>query len=351
VIIDVEKFVTAERSFWSELEQLLGRLENEPGFQPDLAQLRRLHYLYERTSSDLAKIATFSAEPETRAFLENLVARAYGEIHETRRRGHRIRPVEWFMVTFPRTFRRHARAFWLGVIITLAGTALGAFALMFDPDAKASVLPRMFANHLGDPAKRVAEEEKSGGTVAHAGAKARFSAHLMRNNIQVSVNAMAFGLTYGIGTIVVLFYNGVILGLICADYIIAGQSKFLVAWLLPHGSIEIPAILIAGQAGLVLASALIGRGSRASLRERLRQAAPDLATLIGGVAVMLVWAGFVEAFLSQYHEPVIPYSLKIAFGVVELGVLWVFLARAGLKPTTDEQAEGGLPAAKLPQST
>ncbi len=44
---------------------------------------------------------------------------------------------------------------------------------------------------------------------------------------------------------------------------------------------------------------------------------------------MLVWAGIVEAFLSQYHQPVIPYALKIAFGIAELAALSLFLARAG----------------------
>jgi hypothetical protein len=44
---------------------------------------------------------------------------------------------------------------------------------------------------------------------------------------------------------------------------------------------------------------------------------------------MLVWAGFVEAFLSQYHEPVVPYSVKIAFGCVELTLLTAFLAKSG----------------------
>ena len=44
---------------------------------------------------------------------------------------------------------------------------------------------------------------------------------------------------------------------------------------------------------------------------------------------MLVWAGIVEAFLSQYHEPVIPYGMKIAFGLVEAALLTLFLARAG----------------------
>jgi uncharacterized membrane protein SpoIIM required for sporulation len=148
----------------------------------------------------------------------------------------------------------------------------------------------------------------------------------MTNNIGVSIKAVAFGMTWGIGTIVLLFYNGVILGVVAIDYILAGQTIFLLGWLLPHGVIEIPAVLIAGQGGLVLGKALIGRGDRAPLRRRLRANGPDVMTLIGGVAVMLVWAGCVESFLSQYHAPVIPYWLKIAFGVAELAVLVWFLA-------------------------
>ncbi len=44
---------------------------------------------------------------------------------------------------------------------------------------------------------------------------------------------------------------------------------------------------------------------------------------------MLVWAGAVEAFISQYHQPVLPYALKIGFGVCELAALTAFLALAG----------------------
>ena len=46
-------------------------------------------------------------------------------------------------------------------------------------------------------------------------------------------------------------------------------------------------------------------------------------------AVLLVWAGLVESFLSQYHRPVLPYGLKIGFGMVELILLVAFLSRAG----------------------
>jgi uncharacterized membrane protein SpoIIM required for sporulation len=185
-----------------------------------------------------------------------------------------------------------------------------------------------FEQLRGDPAKRVAREEKAREDRL-AGAKTTFSSFLMINNIKVSITAMALGMTWGIGTIILLFYNGVILGAVAMDYVGAGQAKFLMGWLLPHGAVEIPAILLAGQAGLMLGRALIGWGNRASLRRRLREIGPDLVTLIGGVAVMLVWAGFVEAFLSQYHEPVLPYSIKIAFGVTELLLLTLFLARSG----------------------
>ena len=150
---------------------------------------------------------------------------------------------------------------------------------------------------------------------------------LMVNNIKVSIMTLAFGMTYGIGTVTVLFYNGVILGLVGVDYILAGQTIFLLGWLMPHGVIEIPAILIAGQAGLVLGGALLGWSDRASLGSRLRLVGSDMMTLIGGVAVLLVWAGIIESFLSQHHQPVIPYAAKIAFGAVELIALVWFLAR------------------------
>jgi uncharacterized membrane protein SpoIIM required for sporulation len=328
MIIDLQKFVASERPFWSELESQLDKLETNPQYQMPLEQLRHFHYLYERTSADLARIMTFSSEPDTRRYLENLVARAYGEIHETRAKQHRFSLLAWFLQTLPQAFRRHGNAFWLSAAVTMAGVIFGGFAMAFDPQSKPAVLPPMFASHLGDPSERVAREEQSAPEWL-TGAKGRFSALLMQNNITQSVKALAFGMTFGVGTIIVLFYNGVILGLIAVDYVRAGQTVFLLGWLMPHGVIEIPAFVIAGQSGLILGGALIGWGQRNTVTERLRAISPDLVTLIFGVALLLVWAGFIEAFLSQYHEPVIPYWVKIAFGTVEMVLLTLFLSRPG----------------------
>ena len=329
MIIDLQKFIADQRPYWSELEAILDKLEKRVELKLTLSQLERFHYLYQRASADLAKIKTYSAEPNTRVYLESLVGRAFGEIHETRKRPHRLAPLHWFFATFPQTFRKHLRAFWISLIAMLVGSAFGAFVVTVDPDSKVVMLP--FSHLQGDPSDRVAEEEKRGRNERLEQSKAAFSSYLMTHNTKVSILTLAMGITWGIGTLIMLFYNGVILGAVALDYMRAGETQFLLGWLLPHGAIEIPAILLAGQCGLVLASALIGWGKAMPLRMRFRKISGDLVTLIFGIALMLIWAGIIEAFFSQYHEPVIPYAVKIGFGVLEICILILFLWRSGKK--------------------
>jgi uncharacterized membrane protein SpoIIM required for sporulation len=205
------------------------------------------------------------------------------------------------LFAFPRAFRGHLGAFGLALGITLLGCLFGWFVIRQDPEAKAVLMP--FAGLMQSPAERVAREE-SAQPDRLQGKKGRFSAELMTHNIQVTVLALAAGMTWGFGTLVLLFYNGVILGAVATDYILGGQ-------------------------GLFLAGALIGWGGRANRSERLRAVAHDLFAIVAGAAGLLVWAGLVEAFISQYHQPVLPYALKIGLGLCELTALVAFLGWAG----------------------
>jgi uncharacterized membrane protein SpoIIM required for sporulation len=328
MIIDLQKFITDERPCWLELEETLDRIEKDPGLVMSLDQVKRFHYLYQRTASDLARISTFSSEPAIRRYLESLTAQAYAEINEKREKSHGFSPFQWFFTTFPSTFRLHIRAFWLAVAITLAGVIIGGALIALDPEAKEVIMP--FSSLRQSPSERVAGEEKVVEDKLE-GKKATGAAWYMTHNTKVAIFTLALGITWGIGTILILFSNGIMLGAVALDYILAGETQFLIAWLSPHGVIEIPAILLAGQAGLMLAGAMIGRGRRTSLRQRLREVSKDLVTLIFGVAIMLTWAGFIEAFLSQYHEPFIPYSLKIGFAAVEFALLVLYLGMSGRK--------------------
>ena len=328
MILDLERFIATERPHWESLEQGLRVLES--GGRLDLGAARRFMVDYERAAADLIKLATFTAEPATRLHLEALVARAYAELHEER--DPRGRASAWrrawhgLVLIFPRTFRRHLAAFRVSLASTLVGVIFGVLSLVFDPGSRSVTMA--FGHDQLSPSERVAQEESQGGLRAGASGSS-FAAFLMQNNIKVSILALALGMTLGVGTLIVLFHNGVILGAVAADYVMDGEGRFLAGWILPHGSIELPAILIAGQAGLMLGHVLLGRGAKEALAERLRALTPDLVTLIAGVAVMLVWAGMVEGTFSQWHEPALPYAVKIAFGLAQLAGLTAFLGLSG----------------------
>ena len=326
MIIDLEKFLREAKPAWRDMETMLRRLEDDPVGSLTLDEAQRFHRLYERAQSDLARLSTFAFDPETRRYLEALVGRAYALVHDLRETPHRFAPLHWFFGTLPRVFRRRWRAFLVAAAAVALGAVFGAGVLLADETQRSILMP--FPHLHTHPSERVAVEERGPSEDLQQG-RATFSSALMTHNVRVAVFGMALGITWGFGTLVVLFYNGVILGAVAADYVAAGEIRFLLGWLLPHGAVEIPAFIIAGQAGLVLAHTLIGRGDRRPLGRRLRDEANELATLIGGVAILLVWAGLVEAFLSQYHEPVIPYTVKIAFGMAELGLLAVFLIGSG----------------------
>ncbi len=330
MILDLEHFIVTERPYWNELEAALKMIDDDATRRMSLDEARRLHYLYQRTAGGLARMETFSAEPATRQYLESLVSRAYGEMHEVRGRRIRFRPWHWATRTVPRTFRSHFVAFTMACVITLVGAAFGAGAVNYDTDAKSVLLP--FPHLLIDPSDRVAYEERENAINPFEGMKAQGTSMYFVNNTRVSITTMALGVLWGVGTTLVLFSNGILLGAVIFDYVRAGEGVFLTGWLLPHGSVEIPSILIAGQAGLLLGSAVIGWRSRLTLRGRLRQITPDLVTLVFTCACLMAWAGVIEAFFSQYHEPVLPYWIKITFGSVQFICFCAFMAFAGRKP-------------------
>jgi uncharacterized membrane protein SpoIIM required for sporulation len=326
MIVDLERFIAKERPQWERLDLALKRLADDPWRRLSFAEVRELDGLYQRAASDLARLATFSAEIDSRRYLEGIVARAFTEIHGATAETRRFRPWHWFSRTFPVTWRKRASAFRFAMALMGAGVLFGGAAIGFDPGSKDALMA--FPYLRVNPEERVAHEESNRGKRL-TDRKARFSGNLITNNTRVTLEATALGMTWGIGTIIIMFYNGVTLGAIAVDYILAGQTGFLFGWLLPHGVIEIPATLVGGQAGFVLAGALLGRGQGRSVASRLRLVVPDVVTLCFGAILMLVWAGIVEAFFSQYHEPILPYAAKIAFGVVELGILVSYLSFAG----------------------
>ncbi|MEM6915943.1 MAG: stage II sporulation protein M [Verrucomicrobiota bacterium] len=336
MILDLDKFIARERPYWDELGGLLQRQSEDPDLKFPLEEARRFHYLYQRAGADLVKLKTFAGEAETVRFLESLVAKAYSRLHESGRESIPFRPITWLTRTFPQTFRRHWLAFALSIGTFCVGGAFGAAALSVDYGLKGDFIPPQFGHLNEKPSKRVEREEKRDFDAFQG--RHTFSSQLMTHNTKVTILTMVSGFFWGIFTFALLFYNGTLIGVVIFDYVTDGQGVFLTAWLLPHGSFELPAIFIGGQAGLLIAHTMFGWGTNLRLRQRFERIRGELLTLITGAALLLIWAGIVESFLSQYHDASF-YPWKIAFGSLQLLGLILFLTLAGRRHPTGKKLD------------
>src|SRR5581483_8515121 len=159
MILDLERFLARERPKWDELDTALHRFEADRFYRPSFEESTRLFELYQHCAAALGRLQEVS-QPELSQYLEDLVARAYAQIHSVRKRS-RLRPFHWLMRTLPQVFRRQWRAFVAASLLLLLGSGTGVLLLATDQDAKGLLMP--FPHILNDPNERVKQEEKDKG--------------------------------------------------------------------------------------------------------------------------------------------------------------------------------------------
>lgn len=158
-----------------------------------------------------------------------------------------------------------------------------------------------------------------------AGGDVMMFAFYIMNNIGVALRTFAGGLLFGIGSYLILLFNGVYIGAVAAHLSFAGHHENFWTFVIGHGALELPAIVLAGVAGSRLGLALLFPGNYRRLAA-LRLAAGGAVRLLYGVMLMLFLAAGLEAFWSA--SPVPPLGKYVIGGLLWLLVLVYFL-RAG----------------------
>lgn len=327
---DLNGFIEKRREDWKNLEDLLMEIDKRGLRGLELDEARRFAHLYRAVSSDLVRARSMTANAELLGYLNGLTGRAYAHIYAVR--GGSWRKVWGFWRRdYPRLVRKELRAIVAAAGIFFLGAGFGAGAMLLDPQAGAYLLPK---DHLKlDPSERVAhlEEEMRQNGAMSPDSQAYFSSYLFTHNIQVTFLVFALGVSFGAGTFVALFVNGLFLGSLAVNYHLDKVGTFFWAWILPHGVPELTSIFIAGGAGFILGRALWNPGRRTRLGA-LKLHAGRAVKLILGTAPVLVVAGLIEGSLSQMNPPVISYWAKLAFAglmAVLLVAYFGFVGRAG----------------------
>lgn len=328
--MDVEQFVAEREQRWSSLEELLEVAEDSPAFELGRERLLELVRLYRLSCTDLNRLRSLTANPQLLDRLNQLVGRGYRFVYSQAGRPRFGALREFFLRDVPATFQKEKR--WvLSAALSLALGALVGFAAMaVEPEDAPGLIPSAFyAESASDRVHRIEREPER---IDNAEKATTFGAFLYTHNIQVAFLCFSLGaLTLVLGW-VLLFYNGLLLGAVAAQYALDGVGTFFLAWVGPHGALELPALVFASAAGLRAGSALLlpGEAGRACA---VREAFPSVWRMLVTSAVLLVFAGLIEGSFSQFSSRAVPYGLKIAFAaVLFLAMLgWLFGRQGGAR--------------------
>ena len=232
------QWIEKRQAHWTRLEALLALGERGVS-RLTHDELRELALLYRQTAADLSTAREHRADARLARHLNHLLGRAHNLIYS----GQPARPrgiVSFYTRTFPQTFRATWRYSLAATVLFLVGAIVGSGVSLADPGFQRFM--------LGGPMMDTIERREMW-THGIVTIKPLASSAILTNNLSVAFAAFAMGVTAGLGTAWMMVLNGLLIGVVGTACFRAGLSLSLWSFVAPHGSLELPAIFIAGGAG------------------------------------------------------------------------------------------------------
>lgn len=312
--MDIDRYIQRNEPTWRRLEQL-SRIGARNVSRLGDDEVDELISLYQRVSAHLSHARSNYADPDLNARLSGVLGEARVVIY--RRRGNPVRAVgRFFSETFPAAVwasRRFVLAATLAFMVPAVG--MGVWLANAPAALDAAVPPEL--------QRLIAESEFE--SYYSSDAAQSFASYVTINNVQVAFLAFALGVIPLVGTGWVLVLNGMNVGVMAAVMHRAGEAAQFWGLILPHGLLEIAAILVAGAAGLRVSWAIVAPGERrrtAALGEEGQRA----VVIVMGLVLCFAVAGFVEGFVTPSD---LPTALRIAVGAAVLAAFVVYVVALG----------------------
>jgi len=300
-------FENQHQAVWQQIEESL-----EKPRQGDNSKVLAENYLLLCQHLSIAKERLYDAALVER--LNNLVLDLYRELYRYRSET-RLNIYAFFKRDFPLAIYRHRYFILVAfLVMVLPGLVAGLWTYL-DEDAVYSVLDgpevRQIERMYDPEARKIGREREAETDVFMFG-------FYIKNNISVAFRCFAGGMVIGIGTLLVLFFNGMFMGSIAGHLTRLDYVDTFYPFVVGHGSFELTAIVFSGAAGLRLGYAILNPGHSSRL-DSLRKAGADVVPMLYGIVLMLIIAAFLEAFWSSSTS----LSIEVKYGVG--AILWALV--------------------------
>jgi len=223
---------------------------------------------------------------------------------------------DFVLVAFPHAVWRIRRFVAIAAALTLVpAIAVGAWIATSDAALDASAPEAVRAAYVEEGFEAYYSSEPA----------SQFAAEVTFNNIQVSITAFAVGILACVPTAGILAFNGANVGMAGGLFHAVGEWERFWGLILPHGLLEMTAVIIAGAAGLRLGWTLIDPGDRSraeALTDEGRRSVVVVLGLLGAFGV----AGLIEGFVTG--SP-LPTWARVGIGVIVWAAFGTYVVRCG----------------------
>lgn len=284
--VNVNQFVKQHREEWKELEELTFKFHKNKSTLTG-SDIDRFHSLYQKTAQHLSYSQTYYANEDVSAYLNELTAKAHNLLYKDQISS--MKQIRYFFSTkFIGLLAEQWKFAVAAMVLFFIGGAGAFWSVASEPLNLYSVVPAEMAQAV-DPEQLGAGHDSIDSSL--------MSASIMTNNIQVAILAFAGGITFGLLTVYILIYNGIIVGALAALYWHYGMTYEFWAYIVPHGMIELAAIFIAGGAGLMMGYKLFVPGQFKRSYQLKEQAKRSVQLLLGTIPLFII-AGIVEGYIT-----------------------------------------------------
>ena len=294
------KFIEQNKKKWAEFEDLSQTKHKDSNLYSKL---------FIQITDDLSYARTFYSNRSVRVYLNNLAQDIFHKVFSRNRKKQSVIKDFW-MEELPSIMYQHRVDLLISFLVTLGAVIIGLLTYQHDPTFASKILGD---DYLAMTAKNIANKDPM--AVYKQTGPIQMFVQIVLNNLMVDIQTFFSGLVVGIGSFLVLIYNGMMLSAFQYYFIKRGLfwDSFLAVWL--HGTLEISAMVICGAAGIVLGKGLVFPGTY-SRTQAFFSSAQRATKIFFSVLPITFTAAIIESFLTRYTKA--PEALRLALIIISL---------------------------------
>lgn len=325
--MNIQRWIAKREPNWQRLDSLLRQIEKKGVNSLETKEIGELGNLYRLVKADLIRARTQNLGNSLIINLQALKNRAYKQIeieidininvdistNKNLRRKECLGIIKFYRWGLPAIVQQTFPYIALATALFVLSVLIASFYSWQYPNFMSSIVPSSIISKVRDDGQLW--------TGSIAGIERAACYEIMINNLRISLGAVLGGITAGIFTIYIIVCNGLLIGTVAT---LVGQNNLAYpfwAFVFPHGSLELPAILIAGGAGLLIAKAIFNPGKYRRLHV-IKHHTCQAIQLLFAIVPMLIIAGIIESFFSS--NPNIPNPIKYLTGIVLFILLIIY---------------------------